>query len=140
MQRSLKGKVTGVDYSPVSVEKSRKVNANAIANGRCTVLEASVSSLPFNDNTFNMATAFETVYFWPDIEKSFSEVKRILAPGGKFLIVNEDDGLSGNNDPPHSRRLQGHHHKAQRAEALACRHCHKILPQLYFLLNTKGIL
>ena len=60
MQRSLQGKVTGVDYSPVSVEKSRKVNANAIANGRCTVLEASVSSLPFNDNTFNMATAFET--------------------------------------------------------------------------------
>lgn len=60
MQRSLKGKVTGVDYSPVSVEKSRKVNANA----------------------------FETVYFWPDIEKSFSEVKRILAPGGKFLIMS----------------------------------------------------
>ena len=48
-QRSLKGKVTGVDYSPVSVEKSRKVNANAI-----------VSSLPFTDNTFNMATAFDT--------------------------------------------------------------------------------
>ena len=45
-----------------------------------------------------MATAFETVYFWPDIEKSFAEVKRVLAPGGKFLIVNEDDGLSGNNE------------------------------------------
>ncbi len=98
MQRSLKGKVTGVDYSPVSVEKSRKVNANAIANGRCNVIEASVSSLPFTDNAFNMATAFETVYFWPDIEKSFSEVKRVLVPGGRFLIVNEDDGLSGNNE------------------------------------------
>lgn len=42
-------------------------------------------------------TAFETVYFWPDIEKSFSGVRRILADGGTFLIVNEDDGLSGNN-------------------------------------------
>jgi len=48
------------------------------------VLEASVSSLPFKDNTFVMATAFETVYFWPDIEKSFAEVKRVLVPGGKF--------------------------------------------------------
>lgn len=66
--------------------------------GRCNVLEASVSSLPFTDNSFIMATAFETVYFWPDIEKSFAEVKRVLAPGGKFLIVNEDDGLSGNNE------------------------------------------
>ena len=98
MQRSLKGKVTGVDYSSVSVEKSRKVNADAIDHGRCNVLEASVSSLPFKDNTFVMATAFETVYFWPDIEKSFAEVKRVLLPGGKFLIVNEDDGLSGNNE------------------------------------------
>ncbi len=98
MKRSLKGKVTGVDYSPVSVEKSKKVNAEAIAQGRCKVLKASVSSLPFNDDTFVMATAFETVYFWPEVENSFTEVKRVLVPGGKFLIVNEDDGLSGKNE------------------------------------------
>ena len=98
MDRSLRAKVTGVDYSAVSVEKSRKVNADAIGKGRCTVHEASVSSLPFKDATFVMATAFETVYFWPDIVKSFAEVRRVLAPGGKFLIVNEDDGLSGNNE------------------------------------------
>ena len=98
MDRSLRAKVTGVDYSTVSVEKSRKVNADAIIKGRCKVLEASVSSLPFTDATFTMATAFETVYFWPDIVNSFSEVRRVLVPGGKFLIVNEDDGLSGNNE------------------------------------------
>ena len=98
MGRSLRANVTGVDYSTVSVEKSRKVNADAIGKGRCNVLEASVSSLPFKDGTFVMATAFETVYFWPDIVKSFAEVRRVLAPGGKFLIVNEDDGLSGNNE------------------------------------------
>lgn len=45
-----------------------------------------------------MATAFETVYFWPEIENSFAEVMRVLVPGGKFLIVNEDDGLSGKNE------------------------------------------
>jgi ubiquinone/menaquinone biosynthesis C-methylase UbiE len=98
MERSLRAKVTGVDHSPVSVEKSRKVNADAVLKNRCKVLEASVSSLPFKDGTFAMATAFETVYFWPEIEKSFAEVRRILSPGGEFLIVNEDDGLSGNNE------------------------------------------
>lgn len=46
---------------------------------------------------FALVTAFETVYFWPDIEKSFAGVRRILSDGGTFLIVNEDDGLSGNN-------------------------------------------
>ncbi len=49
MDRSLRAKVTGVDYSTVSVEKSRKVNADAIIKDRCKVLEASVSSLPFTD-------------------------------------------------------------------------------------------
>ena len=98
MDRSLHANVTGVDYSVVSVEKSRKVNAAAIDKGRCKVLEASVSSLPFKDNTFGMTTAFETVYFWPEIQKSFAEVRSVLIPGGKFLIVNEDDGLSGNNE------------------------------------------
>ena len=98
MDRSLRAKVTGVDHSPISVEKSSKVNADAIAKGRCKVLEASVASLPFKESTFSMATAFETVYFWPDIIRSFAEVRRVLVPGGKFLIVNEDDGLSGNNE------------------------------------------
>ncbi len=98
MERSLRAKVTGVDHSPVSVEKSRKVNADAVLKSRCKVLEASVASLPFKDDTFSMATAFETVYFWPDIVRSFAEVRRVLVQGGKFLIVNEDDGLSGNNE------------------------------------------
>jgi len=98
LARSKAAKVTGVDYSPVSVAKSVKVNADAIAQGRCEVREANVAKLPFNDGRFSLATAFETVYFWPDIEKSFAEVRRTLADGGMFLIVNEDDGLTGNNE------------------------------------------
>ena len=42
-----KGRVQGIDYSAVSVEKARKVNARAIAAGRCTVQQASVAELPF---------------------------------------------------------------------------------------------
>ena len=85
MDRSPKARVTGVDYSEVSVAKSRKVNAAAVDSGRCKVLQASVASLPFADGTFTMATAFETIYFWPDIEKSFAEVRRVLAPGGNVM-------------------------------------------------------
>jgi len=84
------GHVTGLDYSPVSVTASRKKNADAIREGRCEIVEGNVAELPFPDESFDAATAFETIYFWP--ENSFPGVHRILKPGGEFLIVCEADG------------------------------------------------
>lgn len=98
LKRCPQGTVTGIDYSPVSVKKSTEVNAAAITDGRCRVLEGNASALPFDDNSFDIVTAFETVYFWPDIEECFRGVRRILKEGGRFAIVNEDDGLTGNNE------------------------------------------
>ena len=79
-------------FSPVSVETSRKVNAKAIKAGRCTVTEGDAADLPFGDAVFDRVTAFETVYFWPELEAAFREVHRVLKTGGIFLIVNESDG------------------------------------------------
>ena len=98
LQRAPKGTVQGVDYSPVSVAKSSKINAKAIADGRCKIVEASASDLPFEEDSFDIITAFETIYFWPDIEHCFGEVKKALKSGGQFVIVNEDDGLTGANE------------------------------------------
>ncbi len=98
LKRCPKGTVTGIDYSPVSVKKSTEVNAAAIASGRCRVLEGSAAALPFEEATFDLVTAFETVYFWPDIEECFRGVRRTLKEGGRFAIVNEDDGLTGKNE------------------------------------------
>ena len=98
MKLAPKGRVQGIDYSPVSVSKSRKVNANAIADGRCMVQEGSADALPYADSEFDLVTAFETVYFWPDIEECFRGVHRTLKDGGSFVIVNEDDGLTDNNE------------------------------------------
>ena len=46
------GHVTGFDYSPVSVEASKKKNAAAIDEGRCSILEGDVAELPFSDYSF----------------------------------------------------------------------------------------
>ena len=82
----------GVDYSPVSVEKSKRVNKAAVARGRCDVLCASVAELPFESEQFDLVTAFETVYFWPDLPQCFREVFRVLKPGGVFFLCNESSG------------------------------------------------
>lgn len=86
--------VTGIDYSPVSVEKSRKLNAKSIQAGHCRVVEGSVAELPFPEVQFDAVTAFETIYFWPDLMQCFQEVYRVLKPDGTFLICNEVNGES----------------------------------------------
>lgn len=72
------GHVTGLDYSEVSVAESRKVNQKAIASGRCEIMQGDVSTLPFAEETFDLVTAFETVYFWPDLGKTFQGIFRVL--------------------------------------------------------------
>ena len=85
-------KVYGIDYSIESVKLSKEVNEKSIDEGKVEIHEGNVKCLPFEDNTFDIVTAFETVYFWPDIEKCFGEVKRVLKPGGIFLIGMETNG------------------------------------------------
>ena len=92
LKKCPQGIVKGIDYSPVSVEKSKKVNEAAIAEGRCAVLQGSVADMVFADDRFDAVTAFETVYFWPDLPQCFREVYRVLKPGGTFFICNESNG------------------------------------------------
>ena len=84
--------VTAVDYSDLSVEKAREWNREAIAAGRCDVRQGDVSALALPAEKYDLATAFETVYFWPGLEKCFAQVYSTLRPGGRFLICNESDG------------------------------------------------
>ncbi len=87
-----RAKVTAIDYSEVSVGKATKYNEEAIKNGRCKVQQGNVSELDLPEGKFDLATAFETIYFWPGLEKCFAQVAKILKPGAVFMIVNESDG------------------------------------------------
>ena len=82
-------KVYGLDYSEVAVEKSIKLNQEAIDEGRCEIIQGSVSELPFDDNTFDIVTGFETVYFWPDFVNDSKEIRRVLKDDGIMFICNE---------------------------------------------------
>ena len=95
LKRCPKGRVCGIDYSDVSVEASRARNRKAIEDGRCEVAQASVAQLPYADATFARVTAFETVYFWPELSSCFREVRRVMRPGGTFLICNELGARTG---------------------------------------------
>ncbi len=81
------GWVVGLDYSEDSVVVSRRKNAKHIRNSRVEICHASVSAIPYEDNTFDLVTAVETLYFWPAPEADLREVQRVMNPGGQLLIA-----------------------------------------------------
>jgi SAM-dependent methyltransferase len=83
------GKVHGVDYSNASVAASRSLNRDGIESGRIAIQNAAVSCLPFPDDSFDVVTAVETHYYWPDLSGDVQEIRRVLKPGGSLLIVAE---------------------------------------------------
>ena len=80
LKKCPQGIVKGVDISDVSVTTARRVNRSAIADGRCAVWQGSVDELIFAADWFDAVTAFETVYFWPDLPKKLPRDPPRAAP------------------------------------------------------------
>ena len=82
-------KVYGIDYSDQSVAATKRTNAEWIGLGRVEVQLSSVSQMPFPDGMFDLVTAVETHFWWPDLPGDMREVCRVLKPGGTLILIAE---------------------------------------------------
>ena len=94
-RRANQSKVYGLDQSADMVEYSRQVNKKLIAQKRVQIVHSSVEKTGFKDEFFDLVTAIETYYFWPNLAEAFREIKRILKKEGYLLIISEmiQDGV-----------------------------------------------
>ena len=92
MKKYPSAKMTALDHSPLSVQKTAEYNKSEIEKGRCKAVQGDVSALDLEKNAYDLATAFETFYFWKGLEKCFGQVYQVLKKDGVFMIVNESDG------------------------------------------------
>ena len=88
LKRSRGATVYGIDISEESVAKAKKVNADVL-DKQVFVAQGSAEKLPYEDRKFDLVTAVETVYFWPNLPDCLQEVRRVLKFGGKFAILVE---------------------------------------------------
>jgi len=88
LKRSSGAKVYGIDISEESIAKARKVNAQWL-DEQVFVAQGSAEKLPYADNVFNLVTAVETVYFWPQLPACLQEVRRVMKPGATFAVMIE---------------------------------------------------
>ena len=86
----------GIDYSPASFKRASEVNHEAIQEGRVHLHIGSVEELPYEKDFFNLVTAFETVYYWPNFLQCLKNVCAVMQEKGAFLICNEDCSREGN--------------------------------------------
>jgi ubiquinone/menaquinone biosynthesis C-methylase UbiE len=86
-ERAPRGHTVGIDYSEDSLAVTRRINRRLVLDGRIGLAQATVSALPFADAVFDLATAVETFYFWPDPHGDLAEVRRVLRPGGELVMI-----------------------------------------------------
>ena len=88
LKLSWDSRICGLDHSATAVEQTKKRNASYLGT-RVQVVQGDVGDLPWEGKSFDLVTAVETVYFWPDMDQAFREIYRVLKPGGKCLVVCE---------------------------------------------------
>ena len=83
------GKAYGIDISEECVAVSRRTNRQLIRMRRVEIRSGSVSCLPFSGDMFDLVTAVDSHYYWPDLSADLQEVLRVLKPGGLLAIIGE---------------------------------------------------
>lgn len=83
-------RIDGIDYSPDSVKCAKQYN-HAELGKRVFISEGDVSQLPFASGVYDLVTAVETVYFWPELYRSLHEICRVLKTDGQVAILCEID-------------------------------------------------
>ena len=83
------GIVHGIDNSAASVAAAQRTNRRLVDAGRVVIQQASASDLPFPDGTFDLVTAIETHFWWPDLSAGMREGFRLLKPGGRMAVIAE---------------------------------------------------
>ena len=86
-QKAVKGLVAGIDASETMVQVAQKRNAAAIATGQVNLQQGEVSSLPYEDESFDKAVTIHCLYFWADAIACLQDIRRTLKPNGLLAIT-----------------------------------------------------
>lgn len=84
-ERFLGAELTGVDPAP---EMVRQAQAAAGPGSRIRFQQASAEKLPFSDRRFELVFSTLTFHHWSDQPKAVTEIARVLAPGGRWLLAD----------------------------------------------------
>ena len=85
------GRITTVDIDADMASLAAARMAREGVGGRVRVSLGDVAALPLPDHSVDLVTSSFSVHHWPDAVAGFSEVHRVLRPGGRAIIYDLPD-------------------------------------------------
>jgi arsenite methyltransferase len=82
-----RGRVTGIDMTSAMLAKARAAAADMGATN-VDFVEGEVEQLPFPDASFDVVISNGVIDLIPDKDAVFSEIERVLVPGGRIQIAD----------------------------------------------------
>ena len=82
--------VAGVDPTPTMVATASRRRAVRDAGDRVDLRLGTDAALPWPAHSFDASAAVHSFQFWPDPARSLAELRRVLAPRGRLLLVLRD--------------------------------------------------
>jgi len=76
--------IVGVDISMSMLEKAKR----RFAGASVTLIEASVSQIPFHDAVFDLGISTLTTGYLADLHSAIAEMTRVLRPGGTLFLAD----------------------------------------------------
>src|ERR1035437_2916590 len=83
-------KITAVDFSEIALAAARETVDRAGIKDQVTLRQADLTSLPFDDASFDYVVSWGVLMHIPRLEKALSELARVLKPGG-VLVLSENN-------------------------------------------------
>ncbi|HET7044164.1 MAG TPA: methyltransferase domain-containing protein [Gaiellaceae bacterium] len=81
------GSVVGIDMTSAMLAKARRAAAE-LGVTNAGFIEGEVESLPFPDESFDVVISNGVIDLVPDKDAVYSEIHRVLAPGGRVQIAD----------------------------------------------------
>jgi ubiquinone/menaquinone biosynthesis C-methylase UbiE len=90
---SMPVRAVGLDYSPAMCTVGEGKARQAGLSDRLSFVTADSEHLPFTDGSFDVVSCSNSFHHYPHQEAVVKEVRRVLRPGGRFLLI---DGFRDN--------------------------------------------
>ncbi len=83
------GNLIGIDPVPRMIEIAQEQTKNIPFQQLITFKIGSAEALPIDDSYADIVFAFDSIDHWKDVNKGLKEIRRILKPDGKLIIVKD---------------------------------------------------